>query len=247
MTAGIFPPSHIISQFAAYFPLGTPLSYILLRINELALMHPRFHNCEAKVQARIADIIEPVQGLTINDRLVFCTAPIDVRTQQAHNTCKAFAQCIANNGGGGLLEIKELNLDILDQKDNQSREYQTELEVLHKSLISYMWLGYRFSGIFHSRAMAVYVKGLVQERIEKFLENMFLSRGDARRELKIQAKHQQAKKREMEQAIRARDIVNEDPPNGGNDDPNTRRDFAFVNGNDLRYPVSETTPLAATA
>ncbi|MCJ1263867.1 RNA helicase [Lobaria immixta] len=251
MTAGIFPTSAIVSRFAAYFPLGTPFSYILLRINELALMHPRFHSCDLKVQAKIADIIEPVQGLTITDRLMFCTAPIDLKAERAHQTCKAFAQCIANNGGGGLLEIKELNLDILDQKVNKSREYQTELEVLHKALIAYMWLGYRFTGIFHSREMAVYVKGLVQERIEKVLEKLFVSRGDTRgdrqRQLKIQAIHQLAKEREREQAIRARDIGNEDPPNGGDEDPNTRKDFALVNGNYLRYPVSEAMPLAATA
>ena len=168
MTAGILPPSDIVSHFAAYFPPDTPFGYLLLRIQELARIHPRFHTCTLKEQAKIAVIIEPVKNLTIRDRLTLTAAPV-ARSEKAGQVCRAFAQCIANNGGGGLLEIQQLNLDMLDIKDDTSPEYQSDLEGLHKSLTLYLWLGYRFEGIFHSRAMALYVQGLIQERIEKCL------------------------------------------------------------------------------
>lgn len=225
LTAGLFPTSEIVTRFAAYFPLGTPFSYILLRIDELSLMHPRFHKCNLRDQARIADIIEPVKDLTIRDRLIFCAAPVP-KTADGHKICKVFAQCAAENGGGGLLEIKKLNLGILDEQSDASPEFQIQLESLHRSLTLYLWLGFRFPGVFHSQKMAEHVKRLVQERIEQHLSNAsVLSKGKTPQ--KLQARHQQAKTRHIKQVVDAGDTVNGDPPNVGDDISNTRRDAAL--------------------
>lgn len=205
MTAGILPPSDIVSHIAAYFPPDTPFGYLLLRIHELARIHPRFHTCNLKEQAKIADMIEPVKNLTIRDRLTLTAAPVG-KTEKAGKICRAFAQCIANNGGGSLLEIQELDLNILDMKDDKSPEYQSDLEGLHKSLTLYLWLGYRFEGIFHSRAMALYVQGLVRERIEQCLA------------------HREGKKKRKRQKVHAGHISNGKRPNGGDGGPNKRRD-----------------------
>jgi ATP-dependent RNA helicase SUPV3L1/SUV3 len=43
------------------------------------------------------------------------------------------------------------------------------VETLHKALVLYLWLSYRFAGVFTSRPMASYVKELVEERIDKVL------------------------------------------------------------------------------
>lgn len=222
LTAGLFPTSDVVSRFAAYFPLGTPFSYILLRIDELSLMHPRFHKCRLRDQARIADIIEPVKGLTIRDRLTFCAGPLG-RSADASKICKVFAQCVAANGGGGLLGIKELNLGILDEQSDGSPEFQVQLEDLHKSLTLYLWLGFRFPGVFHSQKMAEHVRGLLQERIEQHLSNAsVLLEGQIRQ--KMEARLKQAKTRHIEQVVHAGGMVNGDPPNVGDDISNTRRD-----------------------
>ena len=266
LTAGIFPTSQIVSQFAAFFPLGTPLSYILRRINELALMHPRFHTCDLRDQVRVADIIEQVKDLTISDRLIFCAAPVNLATEEARKTCRAFAKCVANNGGGGLLEIAELDLDLLDKKVTRDPYYRTQLEDLHKSLILYMWLGYRFEGVFHNREMASYVKQLVQERIEEVL--VLTSQGSMsveQRRLTSQARHQLAEKREMKLKLHAGNMINGDPSNDNNGNPITGGIYAappeardalaqstqqptdsIINLEYLRNPLSETRAPAAT-
>lgn len=230
MTAGIFPPTTMIIRFAAYFPCDTPFSYILLRLHEVAVLHPRFHKMDLKrYAARIAEIIEPVKGLTIKDRLIFSAAPVG-KTPAEMKICKAFAQCVANNGGGGLLQIKELNLEILDQKISQTREFQAELETLHKSLVLYMWLGYRFTGVFPDNDMASYVKGLVQGRIEKVLETSPPSKGAKVQEIPLArrlAKREQAKIQEIEQGVRTGDMVYRDPPGVDDGNVNTRRDSAL--------------------
>jgi hypothetical protein len=52
---------------------------------------------------------------------------------------------------------------------NKNKGYLYKLEILHKALILYIWLSYRFAGVFSSRPMAFYVKGLVEENIDTVL------------------------------------------------------------------------------
>lgn len=172
MSAGLLPPTSIILRFAAYFPDRTPFSYILLRLHELSLMHPRFHFCNLKDQVVIADTIEPVRNLTISDRIIFCASPVSTRDVVVRDVVQAYARCVANCEGGALLDIPELNLDILDKKVNRNKEYLYKLETLHKALILYIWLSYRFAGVFSSQAMAFYVKGLVEENIDTVLKEV---------------------------------------------------------------------------
>lgn len=169
MSAGIFPPTAILLKFATYFPPSTSFSYILLRLHELSLKHPRYHLCILKDQVAIADIIQPIKNLTTHDRIVFCAAPASVKSQGIAPIVTAFAECVGDNSSGALLDIKELPLDILDQKMTPDRMYMERLELLHKALILYLWLSYRFAGVFINQAMAFYVKRLTEDKIDKML------------------------------------------------------------------------------
>ena len=169
MTAGIFPPSNVLMKFATYFPPSTDFSYILLRLQELSLMHPRYHLCALKEQIQIADIIQPVRNLTTRDRIIFCAAPAALRVKGLPDIVAAFARCVGNNTSGALLDIPEINLDILDKKMRIDRDYMSGLEGLHQALILYLWLSYRFAGVFINQAMAFYVKKLVEEKLDKIL------------------------------------------------------------------------------
>lgn len=174
-SAGIFPPTNIINQFATYFPPDTPFGYILLRLFEVAHTHRNFHLCGLRELVKIADMIEPVKNLSIRDRIIFCSAPVNTREPKFRKICVAYAKCIAKNGGGKLLDIPELNLDILDQKPTADKEYLSDLEALHRSLILYLWLSYRFEGVFNTQAMALYVKELVEKNIDVALANFSVS------------------------------------------------------------------------
>lgn len=169
MSAGILPPTDVIMRFATYFPQGMPFSYILIRLHEISLMHQRFQMCLLKDSIFIADAIESIHDLTIRDRITFCAAPVSSRDPKNVKLIRTLAKCVANHRGGELLEIPELDLDLLDRKISTDKYYLSELESLHKSLITYIWLTYRFAGVFTNQAMAFYVKSLVEKNIDTVL------------------------------------------------------------------------------
>ncbi len=169
MSAGIFPPTSILLKFATYFPPSTSFSYILLRLHELSLRHPRYHLCVLRDQIAIADTIQHIQNLSIHDRIVFCAAPAVVKDTGMPGILAAFARCVGDNSSGALLDIPEIPLDILDEDIKADRNYMARLESLHKALILYLWLSYRFTGVFINEAMAFHVKRLVEEKIDKML------------------------------------------------------------------------------
>ena len=132
-------------------------------------MHPRYHLCDLRDQIGIADVLHPIKDLTVSDRITICAAPANLNDKDTPIMLTAFANCVANQGGGGILEIPELDLEILDREMTADKEYLTSLETLHKALVLYLWLSYRFSGIFTTQALAFHVKTLVEEKIDKVL------------------------------------------------------------------------------
>ena len=188
-TAGIFPPATVLERFSSYFPPGTPFSYILTRLHELSLMHKRFHLCGLKDQVWIADLIEQVQGLTIADRNTICSSPASQTDADLwRELMPAYARIIAEQSGGNLVDIPQLPLEVLDAKPSPSREYLRELERLHKGIVSYLWLSYRFAGLFTTRALAFHVKTMVEEKIEEVLSQFSFTEAQRR---KIAAKREQ--------------------------------------------------------
>lgn len=187
-TAGIYPPATVLERFSSYFPPGTPFSYILTRLHELSLMHKRFHLCGLKDQVWVADLIEPVQGLTVGDRNVICSAPASQTDADLwRELMPAYARIIAEQSGGSLIDIPQLPLEVLEAEPSPSREYLRELERLHKGIVTYLWLSYRFAGLFNTRALAFHVKTMVEEKIEEVLSQFSFTEAQRR---KIAAKRE---------------------------------------------------------
>ena len=182
-TAGIFPPDSLLLKFATYFPPQTPFSYILLRLHEISTMHPRYHLCSLKEHVGTADLIQQIQNLTTADRITLCAAPVDYRDPYGRKMIMVFARCVADQINGGLLDIPELRLEVLDAPMTTNMSYLRELEGLHKSLVLYLWLSYRFNGVFTSPAMAAHAKTLVEEKIDKALA-MFSSDDRVKKRIK---------------------------------------------------------------
>lgn len=130
------------------------------------MTHTRFHLCLQREQLEIADLIEEVKGLTVADRYIICIAP--ARGKGLDRVTKALAECVVRQKGR-LVDISEINLELLDVAPTMTKEYLEQLEVLHKSLVLYIWLGYRFNGIFTSINLAFHVKEMVEERINHVL------------------------------------------------------------------------------
>ncbi|KAL6412592.1 ATP-dependent RNA helicase suv3, mitochondrial [Ilyonectria robusta] len=173
--AYINPPAAVIERFATYFPRGTPLSFILMRIRELASVGNKFLLSVPTDVLEIADAIQDIP-LTIYDRLTLCHVPVSVRADQSIAVLRALATIISKNENGDLLNIKEIPLESLDvqQKDfsGSPQDYLYMLESLHVSINQYVWLSYRYSGMFRSQALAFHVRSLVEQRLVETLERL---------------------------------------------------------------------------
>lgn len=206
-TAGLFPPSLIVERFANYFPPGTPFSYIMLRLHEISIIHPRFHLCALRDQLSIADTIHTVKNLSITDRITICAAPTNMRDPGERTFLRYLAECIADGKSGNLLDMKELPLERLDDPPSGDRKYLYNLEQLHKMLVSYLWLSYRFPNVFTTRSLANHAKQLVEDAIERTLTQFSWTQ---------QAK--ESMKRKREEAMRALE--------------EQQKNDAFINGRD---------------
>lgn len=168
-TAGILPPDDVIYRFCNYFPPGTPFSYMLMRLHEICQSSRGFHLCRLKDQTAIADAIHDIPNLDIQERLILVSAPVSVRNPIQAKLIKTLATCIAEQRGGALLDLPGLSLEVLDREIAGTRSELDKLENLHKGLIMYMWLSFRFPGVFTTRPLANHAKELVEIAIERCL------------------------------------------------------------------------------
>lgn len=164
--AGIWPTTGLMQKLAAYFPPATPFEYVVKRLLELAETNPLFFICDGENSLANAEIIDSVPQLKIQDQLTIIGAPMstDIR-----DVCFDFADCVAENQQGKLLDFPGLNLEILQQSASANRGYMQNLEALHKSLILYSWLSYRFGGCFTDRTLASHVKKITEQRMMQAL------------------------------------------------------------------------------
>lgn len=168
-TVGLFPPPLIVERFANYFPPGTPFSYIMLRLHEISVVHPRYQLCGLRDAVAIADTIHTVRNLSISDRLIICAAPTNMRDEAEREFLRTLAECIAEKKSGALLDLPKLPLEVLDEEPSHERRYLHSLEQLHKMIVTYLWLSYRLPQVFTTRKLAMHVKQLTEDAIERTL------------------------------------------------------------------------------
>lgn len=173
--ATIQPPAGLVERFASYFPPDTPLSFILMRIKAAATVGSKYRLNISSDALEIADIIQDLP-LTIYDRLTFCYLPVTLRAEGAVNVLRALARVLATNSTGDLLDIKEIPLEFLDVKMEDypggSQQYLAKLEALHVAINQYVWLSYRYAGMFRSQDLAFHVRQLVEEKLISTLERL---------------------------------------------------------------------------
>jgi ATP-dependent RNA helicase SUPV3L1/SUV3 len=167
--AGIMPSDAVFRKFAAYFPPGVPFEYLVKRVLDIAQVSPLFFMCDPRSQLENAEVVDTVQGLPIEDQLKFMVSPMDVRNPSSRDVTGALADCVADHNAGRLLDIPYLNLEVLEQPVSSSNEYMHELESLHRAVILYLWLSFRFGGVFTDRTLGSHVKELVEERMVRAL------------------------------------------------------------------------------
>lgn len=174
-TAYIQPPAGIVERFATYYPPDTPLSFLLMRIKASATVGQRYKLNVTGETLEIADIIQDLP-MHIIDRLTFCYLPVSLRAEGAVEILRALARVVSENKTGDLLDIPEIPLEILDLKIENHKsnptQYLYKLESLHVAINQYIWLSYRYSGMFRSQDLAFHVRSLVEERLIETLEHL---------------------------------------------------------------------------
>ncbi|OTA01545.1 mitochondrial ATP-dependent RNA-helicase Suv3 [Trichoderma parareesei] len=192
--ACIQPPAGIVERFASYFPPDTPLSYILKKIQETATVSSLYRIGLGNDILEIADIIQDIP-LTIHDRMTFCYLPVALRAERAVEVLRALARIVATNSKGDLLDIEEIPLEFLDINFEEfagtGQQYLSKLESLHVAVNQYVWLSYRYAGVFRSQALAFHVRTLVEEKLMETLERLNYS--DEQLEHKRKSKRLMAK------------------------------------------------------
>ncbi|KAL5945910.1 RNA helicase [Pyricularia oryzae] len=199
--AGLLPPAAIIEKFSSYFAQDTPLSHILLKIREVVRTSDDYFVCNFDDWIEAADIIQAFP-MPISDRLVLLSAPLDYKTKEFMRIC---AKCVSELKDGHLLSLDGLELEVLDVDDTCFNKYRAQeqlnkLETLHKCLILYLWLSYRYQGVFVSQDLAFHAKSLVEEKIRERLDKVDFrldDRLEQKRKIEALMLKNQARKNEM--------------------------------------------------
>ena len=240
--AGMLPPAEAMEELECRLPKGIPFEYILRRTCGKAAMHKRFRVCSIRDQSLISRVIEPVRGLTLTDRIMLTAAPSNTRSPALDTVMCALARCVAERKPTTVVDIPEIRLEVLEEPISGDRGYLERLEELHKSLVLFLWLSYRFLGIFKEREMAVYAKELAEERINACLLE-FSANPDLRKQVLSY------KKRVTLTRIRTEgDTTSDDESQRGLPDEETALPVDWIHGSEsVEFDEARTTAAAATA
>lgn len=167
--AGILPPGEALEEFESRLPKGVPFEYILRRVCAAAAMHERFRVCNIDDQCSIARTIESIRGLSLSERVAMTAAPSPTQSSELEEVTKALATCVAERKPVTCIDIPEIRLEVLEKPISSGRKYLQSLENLHKALVLYLWLSYRFLGVFKGREIATYAKEMLEQRINTCL------------------------------------------------------------------------------
>ncbi|KAK3903917.1 P-loop containing nucleoside triphosphate hydrolase protein [Staphylotrichum tortipilum] len=206
-TAGILPPASVIERFHSHFPSGTPIEFVLSRLREMSRLSPQFHMCNFSEPMAIAEIIKPFK-LSIRDSCILLHVPANMRSQEQELALKAFARCLAGYGSGHLLDFPEIDLEVLDEtpprgNGMESTTYLQRLESLHMVITMYLWLSYRYQGVFQSQTLAFEVKKRVTDKIADRLENLGFESAalvKQRKRLRSKAAQQELQRKKVREA-----------------------------------------------
>ncbi|KAK4146846.1 P-loop containing nucleoside triphosphate hydrolase protein [Dichotomopilus funicola] len=206
-TAGILPPVSVLERFHSYFPPRTPTSFVLTRLRELCRLSSRFHMCDMTEAVLIAEAIKPFD-LSIADRCVFLNVPVALRDPRQASALAAFAQTVAELGSGRLLDFPKgvIDLEVLELEGPEGptraerASYLSRLESFHHVISMYLWLSYRYQGVFQSQALAFQVKTMAEAKIADHLASIGFA-ADAQRTKRAIARKMARKAEQKERTI----------------------------------------------
>lgn len=167
--AGLLPTDPMVQNFANHFPPDVPFGYVMNRLEDLSKTNRGYFLCESEDDELFSTILDRIEGMTVQDKMIFLKAPLAIKDSQMPDVIRAFSRCAAEHKSGALLEVPELQLDVLDEPVSSDKEYLRSLESVHRSIVLYLWLSFRCGGIFTDRTLATHVRELVEMKMDRAL------------------------------------------------------------------------------
>lgn len=161
---GLFPFFEQVELFAGKLPNVT-FCQILEKFGENCRLDGSYFLCRHDHIKKVANMLEKVQGLSLEDRFNFCFAPVNIRDPKAMyhllRFCSAYSQNVPVNIAMGMPKGSARNdAELLD------------LETKHLVLSMYMWLSHHFKEetfpyVKKAEAMATDIADLLGQSLTK--------------------------------------------------------------------------------
>ncbi|TGZ81251.1 hypothetical protein EX30DRAFT_395746 [Ascodesmis nigricans] len=174
LTAGVLPQTSHIERFASQHPPDVSFSEILSNLEEYMQTSKLFHVCSLQENIRAAKLFDDIPGLSIEERMMFIMAPMG-RDASTLAGVKNMAKAVANNLPGSIVAIPGIDLEALDTTPKDITGLR-RLESLHKFIVCYLWLSYRFPATFAPRELAMELKTIAEDKIQDCLDRIRFSR-----------------------------------------------------------------------
>ena len=119
---------------------------------------------------QIAKLIESVP-MTLKDRYVFMTSPVNLNLKPASSVLQRFAQAHSDQTPICVSQVVEIDESVL-LKGVTSNAELFDYELKHNAIVLYLWLNVRFPSTFSKRERALELKKDVEAIIDLSLRQM---------------------------------------------------------------------------
>ncbi|XP_057975953.1 DExH-box ATP-dependent RNA helicase DExH18, mitochondrial [Malania oleifera] len=161
---GLFPFFEQVELFAGQLPNAT-FSQLLDKFGENCRLDGSYFLCQHAHIKKVANMLEKVQGLSLEDRFNFCFAPVNVRDPKAMYHLMRFASSYGQNLPVGIAMG-------MPKGSARNDSELLDLETKHQVLSMYLWLSYHFKKetfpyVKKAETMAADIASLLGESLAK--------------------------------------------------------------------------------
>ncbi|KAK9853646.1 hypothetical protein WJX84_009241 [Apatococcus fuscideae] len=163
--AGILPEWDQLERFAGQLP-GQALPAVLTRFGAEARIDGTFFFCQQDGVIELAQLLERIEGLSLNDRYIFCLAPISRRNIQMVAALLHYAKRYS--------EQRAIALGLEAPAEAPTTVGgMAQLETLHQIVSLWLWLSFRFpEALFPDREHAFEVLETIVEQLDEGLREL---------------------------------------------------------------------------
>ncbi|CAG8471300.1 7621_t:CDS:10, partial [Diversispora eburnea] len=168
--AGLQPTMEMVELFAHQLPDVKEFSSLLEKFEDLARVDGQYFLCNFHSQKLVANSIEHIP-MTIPERFSFVTGPVNTSDVRLMKNIQKFAMMHNQSRPCKIDEVVKLPAKVPHNDDMLS-----EMESIHRTLMLYLWLSYRFQETFVDVEKARELKLRCENTIHESLQTLKIPR-----------------------------------------------------------------------